>query len=227
MERQAPQALQKYLYLMSCIGVLILVGGSAIAVWVTPSFDIIDSYLSSLGNRKNVTTIISGSRIQASPYPEVFNITLIICSILLLAPIAHQTLILHNRLTGVPFVFLHGNWFAWLLAMIAMATVAIADTGTDNYHHGIALTEFFGLATLSILYRLIMILTSGLRSLFSTIDKVNSTFLVFLGLTRATVQEFWTEVVGDYIFQRIFVVGFLIFLVELIRTNKNFWRTFD
>ncbi|RMG33576.1 MAG: hypothetical protein D6732_11965 [Methanobacteriota archaeon] len=215
-------ALFNYLQIFSWTGIFILLTGSIIAVIVTPSFDLMNSYLSSLGNRRNVTTIISGSRIQASPYPEVFNITLLLCSIFLMAPIALQTILFNNRVKGAAFIFLHGTWFAWLLAMIAMAAVAIADTGTDNFHHGIALTEFFGLATLSILYRLVMIFTSGFASQFSLVDRVNSVFLVVLGLTRAIYQELWTEIVGDFIFQRIFVIGFLIFLIELIRANKRF-----
>lgn len=204
------------------MAIFILIIGSIISVFVTPSFDLIDSYLSSLGNRKNVTTIISGSRIQASPYPEVFNTTLILSSILLMSPVILQTLLLNRRVQGISYVFLHGTWFAWFLSMIAMAAVAIADTGTDNYHHGIALTEFFGLATLSIMYRLIMVSTSGFATKFSLADRINSFLLLLLGLTRAAYQELWTEIVGDYIFQRIFVIGFSIHLICMSKTNRQF-----
>ncbi len=206
---------------ISIIAFGILLVGSILAIILTPSFDITQSYLSSLGNRKSVTTVVSGSHIQSSPHPEVFNSTLIICSILLLAPVFLQVFLLSPKSKGTSFVFLHGFWFAWILSMIAMATVAIADTGTNNFYHVIALTEFFGMAIIAITYRLVSVMSSPLKANFSKIDIANSFYLLLLGLSRATIENFWTDKVGDYIFQRFFILGFLVFIVELIRSNRK------
>ncbi len=205
---------------LTLLGIIVLAVGSTLAIIFSPTFNIKTSYISSLGNRKEITTVVSGTHIQATEYPEIFNGTLIVSSVLLLSPFLHQTIIFHKKLRGVSYVFLWGALFAWFLAMIAMAVVGIADTGTQNFYHVIALTEFFGMATFAITYRLIMILTSPFRRSFSKVDIINSLYLFLLGLTRAATPEIWTEKYGDYTFQRLFVIGFFILLILMYKTNR-------
>ncbi len=210
----------------SCTALLLFVSGLALSIYLTPDFDLNESYFSSLGNRQEVTTLVSGTRIVASPFPEIFNFTLIFSSILFTPIAIFQVRLLSSRSKGISFAFLHAFWISWILAMIFLAFVGIIDVGTNYPYHLLMTVEFFAFATFAIFYRLIFILTSPYRFCFSKWDISLSFFLTISSVFMGYFGKIYTKIKVDFIYQRIFLIGLIFFVFELIRSNRKMANSF-